>query len=147
MREDTWKRLEADYAEFPGGRGSGPPVTDEELDLASRELGVFFPDAYRGVLRRWGGTMVGSFPLYGLRPVEFMGNTWSVVAETQRYRRDGWPGTENGLVISSDGYGNPIILDDQGQVVRIDHDAGLSIEVLTATFEEFLRRYGLGLPE
>jgi cell wall assembly regulator SMI1 len=147
MRADTWHRLEADYEGVPAGRGAGPAVSEQEIDAASAELGVTFPADYRAVLSRWGGTMVGSFPIYGLRPVQFMGREWSVIEITRRYRLLGWPGAESWLVISTDGYGNPIAIDEYGMIVRSNHDANFQIEILASDFESFLRCYGLDIAD
>lgn len=147
MTEDTWRRLEEDYADFPDGRGSGEPVTEEEIRRAESALGLMIPPDYREVLLGWGGTMAGSYPLYGLRPVTIMGNSWSLVERTQRYRAMKWPGIENWLVISTDGYGNPIGIDPQGRVLRSEHDAAFEITELAPSFEAFLRKYAFELTD
>ncbi len=58
----------------------------------------------------FGGAMVGPYPIFGLRPVEVMGdNHWSVVDVTRRYRIDGVAGTEDWVVFSEDHAGNPVV--------------------------------------
>ena len=147
MTTDTWRRLEEDYADVPEARGTGNPVTEEEIRETEATLGLTIPDDYREVLLRWGGTMVGSYPLYGLRPVEIMGNSWSLVERTQRYRATDWPGIGDWLVISTDGYGNPIGMDPQGRVLRSEHDGAFQITELAPSFEAFLRKYAFGLTD
>lgn len=64
-------------------------------------------------------------------------NENSVIAVTERFRADGWPGTEDTLVISMDHAGNAITLDVQGVVHRFDHDSGVT-EVLAPSFGDFV---------
>ena len=115
---------------------------EDEISRAASVLGCTFADDYVTFLRRYGGATVGVSEIYGLRPVEVMGVEWSVVKVTQRYRRDGFPGTEVWHVISGDGYGNPIGIARDGRVMISDHDAG-GISVLEDSFEDFLVKWCL----
>ncbi len=118
--------------------------TVEEVNSASEAIGVPFPADYRRFLLELGGAMVGPYPIYGLRPVDVMGeNSWSVIAETIRYRSEGWPGCENWVVISSDHAGNPVGLDADGKVWINDHDFG-GVDRLANDFADYITRICLG---
>lgn len=111
--------------------------SEDEIFEAARILCCTFDPSYIEFLQRYGGAMVGSLPIYGLRPVNVMGNRWSVVDVTQWFRHEGWPGVSEWYVISEDGFGNPIGIAPDGQVMIADHDVG-QLSVLTSNFEEFL---------
>ncbi len=81
--------------------------------------------------------MVGSLPVFGLRPTKVMGERWSVVEVTRWFRAEGWPETSSWYVISEDGFGNPIGVARDGQVMISDHDVGQT-RVLARSFEDVL---------
>jgi hypothetical protein len=80
--------------------------------------------------------------VFGLRPVETMGNEWSVLDLNRRYRADGWPGLNDWIVISADHSGNPMGIDPSGRVWLSDHDLG-GIAPIADTFEDFIRKHCL----
>lgn len=137
MTDDTWTRLEAAFVRFPTLKAE--PVPAAEVGAASATLRLPFPLDYREFLERYGAAIVGPFPIFGLRPVEPMGNEWSVVDVNRRYRVDNWPGVENWLVVSADHSGNPIGIDGDGRLWISDHDLG-GISPVGDDFEDFLRR-------
>lgn len=138
MRPSTWERLEADFRKYPILRGE--PVPPEEVARASVELGLQFPDDYRDFVIRYGGAMVGPYPVYGLRPCEVIGRTYSVVEVNRRYRADPWPGIDDWLIISDDHAGNPMGFAPDGHVWVSDHDDGCRIHLVATDFEAFLLR-------
>lgn len=140
MIDSTWKLLDGEFSRFPTLRGGEVPF--DEIDGASDAIGISLPQDYRDFIHRYGSAMVGSFPIFGLRPVDAMGNQWSVIDTNRQYRDQQWAGVEGWLVVSADLSGNPIGIDKQGVVWLSDHDYG-SIEKLAQTFEEFLLRHCL----
>lgn len=137
MTDDTWTRLDAAFARFPMLKAE--PVPARDVAAASATLRLPFPRDYRAFLERYGAAIVGSSPIFGLRPVEPMGNEWSVVDVNRRYRADNWPGVEDWLVISADNSGNPIGIDRDGRLWTSDHDLG-EVLLVAEDFEEFLRK-------
>lgn len=142
MKPETWKRLDRQFAQDLAIAGQAITVaretpSNEEIAAAAESIGCVFDPDYVAFLRRYGGAIVGSLPVFGLRPVEVMGVVWSVVEVTRRYRDQKWPGTADWYVISEDGYGNPIGIDPDGQVMVSDHDHG-DIATLAPNFEDFL---------
>lgn len=137
MREDTWDSLAKMFTAFPVMRAEGVDVG--EIDAASHELGLPFPNDFRDFLSRYGGAIVGPYPVFGLRRAEPMGrNEESVVEVTRHFRKKRWPGTEAWVIFSIDLAGNPIGFDREGKVWISDHDRGL-IEIISDTFEAYLR--------
>lgn len=146
MNNETWTRLESHFADVERAAG---PVTRaanlpdaEEISEAESKLGLKFCKDYAEFVLRYGGAIVGAFPVFGLRPVLAMGNPWSVVAVTLQFREQVWPGTADWYVVSEDGFGNPIGIAADGAVMISDHDAG-EIAPLEANFEAFLLQHCL----
>jgi cell wall assembly regulator SMI1 len=133
-----WLKLENEFRKFPILAAQG--VTDDVIDLAEIAVGMEFPESYREFLRRYGGAIVGSVPIFGLVRAEPMGdNLWSVVDVTERFRREKWPGVEAWCIVSMDGAGNPVGFDRQGQIWLSDHDTH-EVVMMAATFEALLER-------
>ncbi len=136
MRTSTFDRLDNEFSTFPIMRASDTP-SEAEIAQAASALGVTFDDDYVAFLRRYGGAMVGSLPVFGLRPVKVMGERWSVVEVTQWFREEGWSGTGGWYVISEDGFGNPIGVAEDGRLMVFDHDSGQE-QIVAEDFEHFL---------
>jgi hypothetical protein len=142
MDKNTWQRLEQLFSESPVMRAEG--VDRTEIEIASAVLGIPFPEDYIEFVHRYGGAIVGSASVIGLRHATPMGaDEASVVDVTKRFRDDGWVGTEKWAVISIDHSGNPIGLDEEGVVWLSDHDSG-EITQLADSFESFVGNYCLG---
>jgi cell wall assembly regulator SMI1 len=137
VRPGTWAELDAKFARYPFLRAGA--VDPAEVDAASGAVRVNFPEDYREFLLRHGGAIVGPYPVFGVRSVEAMGNEWSVVEMTKRFRSDRWPGTDDWAIISSDHAGNPVGIDTDGRVWVSDHDFG-GISLVADSFEDFLRK-------
>lgn len=134
MKPKTIQRLDDFFAAMPVLVAEG--VAQEEVEAAEREVGAAFDADYREFLLRYGGAMVGSLPILGLRQAEVMGPD-TVVDVTARFRADGWSSTERWVVISMDLGGNPIGMAPDGGILVSDHDAG-QISKLADSFEEFV---------
>lgn len=146
MKPDTIDRLDAEFAEFPVMRANDVPSRAEIVE-AEEQVGVPFSEDYREFLLRYGGGVVGPYPIFGLRPVEVMGtNHWSVLDVTRRYRSDAVPGVERWAVISEDQAGNPVGMDAAGVIWIHDHDFG-GISAIADSFEGYIRGRCLKLNE
>ena len=136
MKPDTIKRLDDLYSSMPVLAAGKVPSTD--VDRAEQVVGVSFDRDYREFVVRYGGAVVGSLPVLGLRKAEVMGDdSYSVVDVTARFRSDGWIPTEDWVVISIDLAGNPIGLTAEGEVWTSDHDAG-ETRIVARSFEDFV---------
>jgi cell wall assembly regulator SMI1 len=142
MKQSTLESLDRLFAEMPMMRA--PSVGTAEIDSAQRTLGVTFSDDYREFLSRYGGAMVGPYPVYGLSRAEPMDTRlWSVVDVTEHFRQQSWPGSDKWYVISMDHAGNPVGIDPDGMAISFDHDAGemvLVAESLDAYLQYCLAR-------
>lgn len=137
MRLDTLQALEKMFLDSPMMRADGVP-TDMEIADASDRLGITFPNDYVEFLRRFGGAMVGPYPVFGLRPVDVMeSERWSVVEITE-LTRDSLNEAGGWVVFSEDHGGNPIGFDSSGSVTIYDHDFGGSSKIAN-DFEGYLR--------
>jgi hypothetical protein len=72
MNASTANRLDDLFAEFPI-LVSEEGASDSEIDVAEKAIGATFLPDYRWFLRRYGGAMVKSLPVLGLRYSEVMG--------------------------------------------------------------------------
>jgi hypothetical protein len=143
MSPEIWTALDEMFAKHPITKAE--PVPYEEIDQAAMTAGVHFPQDYREFIHRYGGAIVGPYPVVGLRKAKAMARTESSVFDvTEQFWRQGWRGVNDWLVISIDHAGNPIGLDKDGKIWISDHDAGL-VEVIASTFEEYLRTRCLNL--
>jgi hypothetical protein len=141
MNIQTWQRLDQEFTQFPIMRALEIP-SEEEIAEAAAAIGCTFHEDYVMFLRRYGGAMVGSLPVFGLRPAPVTGMPWHVVEVTKWFREQGWPGVNEWYVISDDGFGNPIGVAPDGRVMISDHDSGL-VRLLAKNFEEFLLHHCL----
>lgn len=140
MNAETLRALEEEFKRFPILRGD--PVDDGEIDRAAASLGIDLPADYREFIRRFGAAILGPYPIFGVRPVEPMGTMWFVVDVNKHFRKEKWPGVDNWLIVSMDQGGNPIGISKDGQVWISDHG---HLSTIASSFEEFVRREGLGL--
>ncbi|MGH7857284.1 MAG: SMI1/KNR4 family protein [Candidatus Binatia bacterium] len=137
MNHTTEEQLRSHFTRFPflvGGE-----VSEQEIENAERELGRSFPPAYREFVLRFGGGVVGSLSIAGLRFVPAMGSEErSVIELTRRFQEDGWAAPD-WLVISIDHGGNPLGLAKDGSVWRFDHDFG-GLSLVSETFDDFVAK-------
>lgn len=138
MKESTWKQLEKQFEKYPFMKAES--VSEEEINSIEASLGVRFDSDYKKFVLKYGGAIVGAFPIYGLRHADPMDNElWSVSTVTRHYRNEDWPDTQNWYVISSDHSDNPVGITPDGKVISFDHDYGEIIEVANS-FEAYLNK-------
>jgi len=146
MTPDTVEKLDLMFLESPVMRAEDVPSV-QEVETAEQQIGVPFPDDYREFLLRYGGAMVGPYPIFGLRPCHVMGDDqWSVINVTDEYRckfrRAGIDCISNWIVFSEDHGGNPVGMDATSTVWIHDHDFG-GLSELAAGFEDYIRTHCL----
>jgi len=141
MHRETWKKLDDAFGEFPIMKAG--PGMQSDIDEAAHSIGCEFHEDFREFLLRYGGAMVGAYPIFGVGQATVMGNdAWSITEMTKRFRREGWDGTADWYIVSMDGAGNPIGISPDGRVWISDHDAG-AVSVIASDFEAFIARYCL----
>lgn len=137
MKPETLLRLEELFESMPV-LVAGGPVSPEEITDAERQIGIPLPRDYREFVERYGGAIVGSLPIFGLRHAEAMPRrAFSVVDMTKRMRADRWEPTDEWAVISMDLGGNPIGINSTGEVWISDHDFR-EVRKIADTFEAFV---------
>ncbi len=128
--------LDAEFAALPVLVAG--PASDAAIGEIEAYAGFPLPAAYQVFVSRYGGAIVGPYSVYGKGASPAMGSAEASVCDvTERFRTQGWQGTEHALVISTDHAGNPIMLNSQGEVKRFDHDSGVT-EKLADNFESFV---------
>ena len=137
MKEEILRKLDELFLNEPAlaaGKASAADVVDVE-----RKLGVVFPDSYRCFVERYGGAVVGSMPVFGVRRSEVMGVDDLVLNATESFRREDWGLSGEWVVISMDHAGNPVCMNRTGEVVSLDHDSVGRVLPGPTTFEGFVR--------
>jgi hypothetical protein len=143
MQTDTLQQLKAVYDQFPGM--CAEKVPQSEIDVASVQLGIPFPEDYQEFFRLFGGGHAGSKSVAGLRQWKFASRSdWNVIVLTEHFRRQHYPGADRWVIFSDDGSGNPIGFDDAGRVWISDHDS-CEFVCIETSFECWLRRWALGI--
>lgn len=143
MKKSTWELLNDKFSKFPMMRAG--PVAESEINNALASFGFQVDRDYFEFVVRYGGALVGSYPIYGIKQADAMGDDESSVVEiTRRFRAEQWLGTERWIVISVDHAGNPIGMDEDGRIWCSDHDAG-EVVPIAPSFEEYIRTKCLGL--
>ncbi len=96
---------------------------------------------------RYGGGYIGSYAVAGLRKWASAANDgWHVVDQTMHFRKQEWPGTDQWIVFTDDGSGNPIGFDEQGRVWLSDHDS-CELVGLELSFDSWIRGWALDRDE
>lgn len=137
MTNETLQALEKRFSESPFLKGG--PVSREEINQAAVDIAATFPPDYVEFVEKFGGGIVGPYPIFGLRKVSAMGRAFSVVNITKEFRAQKWRATEDWVVFSEDHAGNPIGLAPDGKVWISDHDFG-QVTVIAESFEDYLRK-------
>lgn len=128
--------LDAEFEEFPVLVAG--PARQSDFEKIEKFAGFPLPNSYRDFVTRYGGAVVGPYSVFGFGASDAMGaNEGSVIDVTNRFRADRWPGSDRTLVVSMDHAGNAIMLGEDGEVVRFDHDSG-DTETLARNFESFI---------
>jgi len=145
MRDETWTALEelfSDYSVLKAGE-----VDFEEIAEAEQTIGIALDAGYKEFVRRYGGAIVGPFPIYGLRRAVAMAeDEGSFIEVTESFRNQKWPHVDNWAVVSMDHAGNPVGLDAKGNVWIYDHDVSAA-QIIATDFESYLRKQCLGLQD
>ena len=114
------------------------PATADEITDVEAKLGVPLHADYSNFLTHCGGAMLGAFPLFGVHPVEVMGGALNTVLDvTTFFRNQHWPHLGLNIVVSEDQAGNAIWMNDQGRLVRYDHDFG-DVTVVADSLDHFI---------
>ena len=138
MNEQLMKRIENFLKKHPELRGA--PATSQEITKAEEELQILFDSSYKAFITRFGGSYTG-MPIHAFSNASSLGN--ETVINLTLWCRQSFEGGEFSseinkcLVFSDDGSGNPIAINDKGEVVIYYHDSGYK-DVLSESFESFV---------
>ena len=70
MTSQTIERLGQLFKAMPGLVGGAVPI--EEIEVAEKAVGITFDSDYREFILRYGGAVIGSLPVLGLRRAEVL---------------------------------------------------------------------------
>ena len=136
MNTETWQKLDELFSKYPFMKAES--VDEKEISNAESRLGFTFDSDYKDFVRKYGGAIVGAYPIFGLRHAEPMDDyQWSVIDVTKSYKDEEWEGVDDWYIVSADHAGNPIGLTKEGSVYRLDHDIGI-VEKMADSFEEYI---------
>lgn len=111
------------------------PASEDEIVNTEKCIGMAFSPGYRAFLHRYGGALIGTFAILGVKPYE---GYETVTEYTQRCRDEGWLATDGWLVVAVDGAGNPIGIAADGSIWISEHDGGSAVSKLADSFDEWL---------
>ena len=134
MNQDTINALREFFQENPILQGQ--PATPTEVEQAEVQLNANFNSDYKQFIILFGGSMVGTYPVYGITNSEVMEDR-TVIDLTISFREGGWPGADHNYVFSIDQSGNAIMFDKKGAIISFDHDAGEEYTLATS-FDDFI---------
>ncbi|MFE4571116.1 SMI1/KNR4 family protein [Paenibacillus chitinolyticus] len=140
MKEALMERLKAFLHRKDNSTLVGSPASQEEIAHAEQQLNVSFHEDYSHFIRKFGGAYAG-LAVHAFSNGSSLGNE-TVVDLTLEFREQfkGLPFAEvlrTGYVISLDGSGNPILINQSGQVFICDHDTG-EMELIADSFEALI---------
>ncbi|MFC9774369.1 SMI1/KNR4 family protein [Paenibacillus chitinolyticus] len=140
MKEALMERLKAFLHRKDNSTLVGSPASQEEIAHGEQQLNVSFHEDYSHFIRMFGGAYAG-LAVHAFSNGSSLGNE-TVVDLTLGFREQfkGLPFAEvlrTGYVISMDGSGNPILINQSGQVFICDHDTG-EMELIADSFEALI---------
>ncbi|MDK2172563.1 SMI1/KNR4 family protein [Acinetobacter baumannii] len=125
MKIDLLNRLSEFYKDNPEMKGV--PLTLNDINQVETTLQIKLPDDYKLFVSTYGGSYAG-LAIYGLKNAEMMGDE-TVIDLTNRARKllDELKVNNyilKSIVISDDGAGNPIFINEKGEVYiyYVDND-------------------------
>lgn len=140
MDEKLIKRIEC-FHEKHNNELRSTPATTKEIEEIEEKLEIKLNTEYRQFIERFGGSYAG-LDIHAFTNAATMGR--ETVVDLTNWCREGYKNHEfsqelnESLVFSSDGGGNPIVINSNGEVLIYYHDSGEK-EVLAKSFNEFIK--------
>lgn len=137
MNPELETALREEFTRWEGAVGT--PVPYAEIDQAERTLDVSFPKDYRDFVHQYGGAVIGGTSILGLRQPPLMPDEPPFVTEETLRSRSELPASHSKMVvISIDGFGNPIgFVPADPSIIIFNYDFG-GPSVLAPSFEEYV---------
>lgn len=141
MKEMLMERLKTFLLREDNSTLLGSPASEEEIEAAQQELGIRFHEDYVQFIRTFGGAYIG-LPVYAFSNGSSIGNR-TIVDMTLYFReelKEQPPFAEllpTSYVVSMDGLGDPIIIDQAGKVFLCFPHSG-EIKLLAESFEALI---------
>ena len=142
MNKETWKMIEQFYLKYRNAYAS--PVKPELFDSLVQPYCANLDPDYREFVLRYGGGLVGSDAIYGLREAKMIGRPYGKATApelTQLFRDKNWPGVANWFIFTIPN-GNPVGFEKDGTVWISDINFG-QISQLAENFEDYLLKWCL----
>lgn len=135
----VWQILEKEHKSYP--EDFGHAVSLKDIKFAEEGLYVTFSDEYKKFLQSYGAAILPGHIIYGLSHMDIMGDVnKNVIDKTSFYRKQNWPYTNGWYIISDDGFGNPIGIDEKGFVWLSDPSSKPDKIKLANSFCKFLEK-------
>jgi hypothetical protein len=134
MNDKLLKKLKTFLFDEENKEFVGKSATDEQISQAESLLGVKFSDDYIEFIKLFGGAYAG-LDIYAFENAPAMGGG-TVISKTNDLRIS-HPEVTNTYVIADDGAGNPIMINQKGEIEIYYHDSG-EIEFLSASLGRYI---------
>ncbi|NIF27158.1 SMI1/KNR4 family protein [Pantoea sp. Tr-811] len=119
----------------------GSPASDKEIFDAELELGIIFDPQYIDFIKIFGGAF-GGIEIHAFNNGELIGDE-TVTELTKSFRNAYSDNLTDELmqscVISGDGAGNPILINQKGHIIIYLHETG-EVEKMHNSLEELLQK-------
>lgn len=109
--------------------------SDKDIKQAEEKLNVVFDPDYKQFIKLFGGCYVG-VDVYGIKNSNDLEDK-SIIDLTEEYKKSGWNIPKGSYVISFDSSGNPIMINNSGEIILFDHD-NFSLIKLADSFEKLI---------
>lgn len=127
----------------------GKAATNEQIINAETELNIIMDKDYKEFIQNFGGAYAG-LAIHAFINGVSIGNE-TIIDLTNRARNlfneaGLFPEINESLVIADDGFGNPIAIMPDGEVVLFDHDTEEK-QILSNSFEDFIEENFVECPK
>lgn len=133
MKDDLEKKLDDFFSKNPIAKGGLHKL--ENIEHIEKSLKLKLNKSYQEFILKYGGSIVKSIEVYGIFNSELMDEV--DIIELNRSFKEGSKDINNWFIIGSDYCGNPIGINEKGEVLCNDFDMG-GVYIIANSFENYL---------
>lgn len=115
----------------------GVATTEEEIGLIEDELNIKLDDDFKTFTTTFGGCLIRDSQIYGFRNSDFLGD--NTIIDINMQFSGFLENYENSMAIGTDGWGNPVFINDENKVLMFDHDENKEV-VMAESFSAYLEK-------
>lgn len=135
ISESLLKELSSYFSSNPILQGVA--TTEAEVDLIEDKLNIKLDDDFKTFTTTFGGCLIRDYQIYGFRNSDFLGD--DTIIDINMQFSGFLENYENSMVIGTDGWGNPVFINDGNKVLMFDHDENKEV-VMAESFSAYLEK-------